>query len=711
MNKLKAAGAKLGKFLFMPSPRGRVRRAFLGILILTLVAGAIDYPSGYNKFARSATEALSNVPVLNNFVIDELSEKPFNLGLDLQGGALLIYEADLSSGELVDDPEEQTFGNTSTTPVQGETKTEAMNRLRDRIERRVNGLGVSEPIIQVAGENRLVVQLAGVDTQTAIDRIGETPLLEFREQNNEPPRELTEEELELLETFNADQAAKAQEAAVRLSAGVEAFEEVAREISEDPSASEGGSIGGVTRLTHPELVEAAENTLIGKVVPGVLDAEDGYYVIRVDDRKEDDTEMLLSHILICYSGSANCQQDRTRQEALALANEVLEDLTPQNFEAKVAEFSDDATKEQNQGDLDWVAPATTVSAFQDGAKAVPVGEISEPIESDFGFHLVYKRDERPFGETFLSVIKLDKQEPADYLPEADEYKVTGLTGANVADARMVFDPQTNTPQISLQFDEEGTKLFRDLTSQYIGEPIAIYLDGQPISIPTVQTTITNGEAVITGQFSVAEARDLAQSLREGALPLEISLIQQQTVGASLGAESLQKSLQAAMVGLILVVIFMLLYYRLLGLLALGALMVYALVTLMLFKLIGVTLTLSGIAGFVLSLGMAVDANVLIFERFREERKDGKDLQAATVAAFDRAWPSIRDGNASTLITCLILAMQGTSVVQGFAITLGIGILVSMFSAIVVTKTFVRLIIAWPINKLTVLFGSGVRLKG
>lgn len=684
---------KLGKAIINPSSRGKIRWAFFAIILLTLYGVVTDYPQGYNKLAVSLNTQMEKVPYLRDFQFDNIQEREFNLGLDLQGGAHLVYQADLS--ELEDGDE-----------------LEAMARLRDRIERRINALGVSEPLVQVAGGSRLVVELAGVDTETAIDRIGETPLLEFREQNEEPDRDLTEEEKEQLKDFNFNQLIKAEDAFGRVTSGQESFEDVAKEVSEDVSTkNSGGDLGGITRVTNPGLYEAVEDTLIGKVVNQVIEGDDGYYIVRVDDKKETDVEMELSHILICYQGSANCGSELSRDEASQKIAEIKQEISIDNFADKSKEFSTDPSAAENFGSLGWVSPATVVEDFENAAKELAVGEISDPVETEFGFHLIYKKNERPFGEIFLHAIFFQIQDASDYLPEPDPWKNTGLTGSNVTDAQLVFQSQTNAPQVSIQFDEEGTKLFSELTKKYIGSPIAIYLDGRPISIPTVQQQISNGEAVITGSFSIAEARDLARRLKDGALPVQVNLVQQQTVGATLGAESLQKSLKAGLIGLIFVAIFMLLYYRLSGLIAIFALMVYGVLTLMVFKLIGVTLTLSGLAGFVLSLGMAVDANVLIFERFKEERKDNKDLAEAVQAGFTRAWPSIRDGNISTLITCFILAWFGTSLVKGFAITLGLGVMISMFSAVVVTKTFMRLVIAWPVKKWSFLFGSGWNIKG
>jgi len=253
-----------------------------------------------------------------------------------------------------------------------------------------------------------------------------------------------------------------------------------------------------------------------------------------------------------------------------------------------------------------------------------------------------------------------------------------------------FDQNTNKPEVNLQFDDEGAKLFEEITSKNVGKRIAIYLDGQPISAPNVQEAITGGKARITGTFSLEEAKLLVQRLNAGALPVPIKLINQETVGASLGEISLKQSLFAGLIGLLAVAVFMILWYRLPGLLAVFALFIYTAIVLAIFKLISVTLTLAGIAGFILSIGMAVDANILIFERTREELRAGKSLGGAIEEGFKRAWSSIRDSNVSSLITCLILFWLGTSVIKGFALTLAIGILVSMFSSISVTRTFLRL---------------------
>ena len=268
---------------------------------------------------------------------------------------------------------------------------------------------------------------------------------------------------------------------------------------------------------------------------------------------------------------------------------------------------------------------------------------------------------------------------------------TGLTGKHLKRSEVTFDPQTGKPQVALEFDDTGAKLFADITGRNVGKTVAIFLDEQLLSAPRVSEAISQGKAVIQGSFSTDEAKRLSIALNAGALPVPLKIIEQRNVGATLGQESVNKSIFAGTIGLSIVALFMIANYGILGVIADIALIIYALVVLALFKLIPVTLTLAGVAGFILSIGMAVDANILIFERIKEEIRWGKDRLTALSLGFDRAFPSIKDANISSLITCAILYWFGTGIVRGFAITLAIGIFVSLFSAVTVTRTFIRMI--------------------
>ena len=286
---------------------------------------------------------------------------------------------------------------------------------------------------------------------------------------------------------------------------------------------------------------------------------------------------------------------------------------------------------------------------------------------------------------------LKKQEQGDVeAKKLDPYfKDTLLTGRYLKGAQLAFNSTTYQPYVSLEFDNEGAKIFADLTKKNVGKRIAIYLDGAPISVPTVREEIPSGKAQISGQFTQKEAKQLAERLNTGALPVPISLISQQNVGPSLGKISLDKSLKAGFWGLIAVAVFMIAYYHKKGFLAVIALLIYVALNLAIFKIIPVTLTLAGIAGFILSIGMAVDANVLIFERMKEEKNLGRDITGIINEGFKRAWLSIRDGNITTLATAVILYFFSTGSIRGFALTLFIGVSLSMFTAITITRMLLK----------------------
>jgi len=457
---------------------------FIGVVILALLAGIFSYPNYFNK----------GVDYLNSkagWTLPHFFDKPYVLGLDLQGGVQLIYQADLSQ---VSDP------------------SGAMSGLRDVIERRVNLFGVSEPLVQIQGQDRLLVELPGItNVQQAIQMIGETPYLEFDEQ-----------------------------------------------------------------------------------------------------RTEEETQQILD---------------------------------------KMKEIQDAQSKDEN-------VDITKIADWQ-----------------------------------------IALQNPY--------FKPTDLTGKYLNKATVVFDQTTYKPQIQLQFNDEGAKIFEEITSRNIGKPIAIFLDGasiidtsgdgaidaQDMYAPVVQDKIMGGKAVITGNMSNQVASSIASRLNSGALPVKIGTpISQETVGPTLGSVSLQKSLVAGIYGLLAVVVFMIMFYRLPGLLASVALAIYVALALSVFKLIPVTLTMAGIGGFILSIGMAVDANILIFARMKEELKSGKSISQSIDEGFKRAWPSIKDSNFNSLIVCAILFLVATSFIKGFAFTLALGIIISMFSAIFITRVFLQVFV-------------------
>ncbi len=303
--------------------------------------------------------------------------------------------------------------------------------------------------------------------------------------------------------------------------------------------------------------------------------------------------------------------------------------------------------------------------------------------------------------------QLDFRELTDEAKATDsatfnDFVKTELTGKNLKRSRVEFDQNTGQPNVSLEFDQEGAKLFEEITTRNVNYPVGIFLDQYPVTTPVVNTPISDGRAVISGSFTIDEAKDVSIQLNAGALPVPIEIIEQRNIGATLGNESIQKSITAGAIGLIMVMLFMILYYGALGLIADMALIIYGLVTLAIYKLIPVTITLPGLAGFILSVGMAVDSNILIFERMKEELRLGKKWQVAMELGFGRAWDSIKDANTATLITAFILFnplgwsfLNTSGMIRGFALTLTIGIITSLFTGIFVTRTLLRVLYKGP----------------
>lgn len=435
----------------------------------------------------------------------------------------------------------------------------------------------------------------------------------------------------------------------------------------------------------------------------------------------------VSHILVAYKGAntAPANVTRTKAEALARAQQLRAQLLAGADFATLARAQSDGPSAKNGGSLGLISRGDLVPSFEDVAFTEPVGQISEPVETPFGYHLirvnkapatspdtasynllaVTGKDAEARANVMLTQLKAgDVKENADAITlrtlffslQPTGWKDTSLDGKHFRSATVTLDPSTNLPVVQIVFDAEGGKLFQDLTKNNIGKRIAIFVGGDLVSAPTVQGEITGGTAIITGSSSYDEASKLAQDLNTGAIPAPIYLSGQQTVEATLGAQALQTSLLAGIIGMIIIMIFMIFVYRFLGVIADAALLIYALIfidllklPLFLFSSQYVVLTLAGAAGMILSIGMAVDCNVLVFERVKEELKRGKMLKTAVEVGFERAWPSIRDSNISTIITCAVLFIIGTSIVRGFAITLGLGVIISMFTGMVIARWMSR----------------------
>jgi protein-export membrane protein SecD len=290
----------------------------------------------------------------------------------------------------------------------------------------------------------------------------------------------------------------------------------------------------------------------------------------------------------------------------------------------------------------------------------------------------------------------------------DVYASTKLTGQFLKKSSLDLS-QFGEPKVALEFNSEGKDLFAQITKENVGKTVAIYLDGSPISAPRVNEEISSGNAVISGSFTVDEAKTLVGRLNSGALPVSIELLSTQSVGATLGGEAYADIILAGLYGFLIVALFMLLWYRFPGLVASISLTIYVAIMIAIFKTLPVTMTSAGIAGFILTIGMAVDANILIFARMKEELAKGRGVHDAVLEGFARAWTSIRDSNLSTIISAVILFWFGTSMIKGFALVLGIGVLVSMFTALTITRTLLLAIGVGGESKLTkFLFGSGAK---
>ena len=297
---------------------------------------------------------------------------------------------------------------------------------------------------------------------------------------------------------------------------------------------------------------------------------------------------------------------------------------------------------------------------------------------------------------FSEVVEIPGE--GDATPSAS-LKPTDLTGADLAESSVTFDQNTGKPAVSLTFTKEGGDKFAKITGENVGKPVAIILDNDVVSAPNVQEKIVGGTAQITGSFTLDEAKELSIQLNAGALPVPVKVVEERTIGATLGAESISKSVIAGLVGLGMVLLFMIISYGKLGLVADIGLIVFGVITLALYKLIPVVLTLPGIAGFLLSVGMAVDSNILIFERFKEEKDKHSTISDVLEVSFGRAWDSIRDANIATLLTAFILAnpldwnfLHTSGPVRGFAITLALGIGISLFTGIIVSRNLLRLFV-------------------
>lgn len=654
------------------------------LIVFAVGAGILSFPKEWNGTMTAMKDKVG-------FHLPYVPERDFTLGLDLKGGAHLVYEADMSS---ISDAERQT----------------ALEGVRDVVERRVNAFGVAEPIVQTNaadGHYRILVDLPGVtDVKEAIAQIGETPVLTFRVPITDVSTKPTEEQQAQIDTAQAKERTDALAVMDKALAG-EDFAALAKQYSIDSATKDVGGYVGFVSATDKEydglVAQFEKNRTKFGVVKGLYEGTSKMHIVKYISKKTE-SEPRISHILICYAGATKCTDSRTKEEALALATQLQSEATAKNFAELAKTNSSDTSTKDIGGDLGYVARGQMVTAFEDAAYADRDTKISGVVETEFGYHILYRVGSRPSRSYEIAQIEMPWTTASDVLT-VDPWKNTELSGKDVKHATVAFNQSSNAPYIVLDFNEEGTRLFGELTKDNVGKVIGIFLDGQPITTPVVQEPIYGGQASITGSFTIVEAKLLAQRLNAGALPVPISVVSQQTIGPALGTASLDLSIKAGLIGFLLVTLFMIFYYRLPGVVAVGALAIYALINLTLFKILGVTITLSGIAGFIFSLGIAVDANVLIFERLKEELRNGRDLPTAMEEAFRRAWPSIRDGNATTLIATMILYTMTSGSVRGFALTLALGVFVSLFCAFVISRFVLRRLARMPkLRKAIFFFG-------
>lgn len=557
-----------------------------------------------------------------------------SLGLDLQGGSHLVYQ-----GEPI-----MSDGGEPQPPT-----AEDMESLKLIIERRVNSSGLGEPIVQILGEDRLLIQLPGVDDpERAKALIGETARLEFKHRQLGIPRNLaTEGVITDADVVSVSVEPIPEELLPETEAGTEESSEEA-----EPEA-------------EPIPVIIVEMTPQGAA-------------------RFDEVLVRLSNEFNVAAATANVFTFQSQLQAGYLPSLNVTINGNESLSGVLAPPAIRKLEGTNRYALPYPQPQPAAPTQPD--------EIPAPVEPH---DLATAQGLVGDGATIIFI-----EQPG----RIDED--FGLGGDNLARAYASLHATSDQPIINLEFDSLGTRLFGEKTTDIAGSPtdsIAIFLDEEELIAPVVRQPITTGTAIIEGGFTLERAQDISLLLEGGRLPFDITLIQERSVDAILGSDSLAKSVVAGVVGLVLVFLFMTLYYRVPGLVASLALLIYTLLVLAVFKLMPVTLTLSGVAATILSVGMAVDANVLIFERMKDELRNGRTLISAINIGFNRAWPAIRDSNVSTLITCAILYyfsnQLGTTIVQGFAATLAIGVMLSMFSAIVVSRTILRVIASTGLSRL------------
>ena len=650
----------------------RYARIVIVILVLVVLSGlAVGFKTiRIGNFERGGEDTLLGL----------------TLGLDLQGGSHLVYQASLQSES----------GDSSVMTPQAPPTADQMDALRRTIERRLNSSGLGEPILQVVGEDRLLVQIPGVsDPDSAKALIGETAQLEFKHRTINVPSPLEFEEGDII-------GYRVVEMTPDLFAPPETAEEPA---GQEPGDEDAGT------------TDDAGSQESGSEDAGTTDDAGSQESGSEDAGTTDDTASQESN-----SEDAGTTDDASAQEDSADTPPGPPGLEVEFSDSGLAKFAPAVVEMRDSlvaGSGSGIIYADRLAVSLAGGEAQEIEVYYQPIVllQEGLFPIGGDPNVREIIGTNKYVISLIEAFPDsdDVTAEAERqfapggelvFKLIkgkvdqdiGLTGDDLARAYAGQHQGSGAPIVNIEFNGEGTRKFAEVTTEIAGtsDQIAIFLDDEELIAPVADQPITGGNAFISGRdFTIDRVKDIALLLESGRLPIPIELILEKDVDAILGSDSLAKSVRAGVVGLALVFMFMLLYYRMPGLIAALALLIYALMLIAIFKMLPVTLTLSGVAAAILSVGMAVDANILIFERMKEEMRSGRTLLSSINIGFNRAWSAIRDSNVSTLITSGILYWfadtLGATVVQGFAATLAIGVLLSMFSAIFVSRTLLRLV--------------------
>lgn len=700
------------------------------ILLVAIALGIFTLPTEYQP----------------SFVPDSIKEMKINLGLDLQGGSQLDYKIDLSN---VDEADED----------------QIVNGILEVINERVNRLGVSEPNIylsNVGSERHVIVELAGVkDLDEAKSQVGKTIQLEFKTESEATENENLDVVRENAETFKLE-----------LQSGE--FSEIAQlEAKADPDKVIYDSFDTPLyedQITGDNVIEALKELEVGEftfdyfedtlglsIVEERIVQKEGLTFVKLNSKEELEREKVtprevtLRTLLIPFEGATESSSTLSRDEAIQRGAEIIGEITTNesSLESYSSEFALNSDLLGDAIELEQIKPSLET-----------VDELYEvSVETEYGIVLVEAESiEEEKEETVNEVAYTFETLVFSTLP--DPWESTGLNGSMFERADVVFNDSL-APIVSISFNAEGGKMFSDITEANIGKRLAIFVGGKLVSSPNLSQKISGGEAIITGNFDLAEAQELARDLNTGAIPAPIVLVGQYTIGASLGQAALMSSLKAGALGLVLLGLYMIAYYRFAGVLANIALFIYSILLVFVIKvtlpmwlalIVGfviycvtlgkiyaseekmvektlsfvvstfalffisfllsapVVLTLAGVAGIVLSIGMAVDANVLIFERIKEEIRAGRNYKKAVEEGFDKAWSSIRDSNFSSLITCGILYSFGSSIIRGFALNLAAGILISMFTAITVTRGMLVLAGKIENKNLKLLFGTDKKDK-